>query len=176
MPTNSFSNMWWLFLLRGLIAVLFGFAALLLPAAMLLVFVWLLGAYLFVDGAFSVVSAVKAKKDDYEFISPLFEGLLSMVVGCLAFIFPDTTQIALIFCLGLWAIAAGALRLLNGFRMRRYVKDTLGVFLSGLAYLTFGVILLIAPLTSAVALMWCIGIWAIIAGVALVYFAFRLKP
>ncbi len=176
MSAKSFSNLWWFFLARGLIAVLLGLIALLLPAETLAFFVLLLGAYLLVDGIFNMVSALKAKKENYEFVAPLFESVLSILVGISALFFPDITQVALVFCLGVWAIAAGALRLLTGFRMRRFVKDTLGVFLSGLAYLTFGAILLIAPLASAVALMWCIGVWAIIAGLALMYFSFRLKP
>ncbi len=66
MSAKSFSNLWWFFLARGLIAVLLGLIALLLPAETLAFFVLLLGAYLLVDGIFNMVSALKAKKENYE--------------------------------------------------------------------------------------------------------------
>ena len=51
---------WWALALRGLMAILFGIAALVVPHIALVVLIALFGAYALVDGIFAIVSAVRA--------------------------------------------------------------------------------------------------------------------
>ena len=51
---------WWTVGLRGLIAILFGLAALFCPGITLFALVFLFGAYALVDGVVSLVAAFRA--------------------------------------------------------------------------------------------------------------------
>ncbi len=175
MSTDVFSSYWWWFLLRGLIAIAFGVVALMLPGAMLTTLVLFFGAFVMVDGFFTIASALEMRGENAHWWVSLLEGSLGVLVGGFAFFAPGFTGVVLILTVGVWAMAAGVLRLIVGFKMRRMLRDTSGMFLNSLAYLVFGALLLLAPIVGAVALMWCLGVWALIAGLALVYFAFRLR-
>jgi uncharacterized membrane protein HdeD (DUF308 family) len=47
---------WWLFALRGVVAVIFGIVALIRPEQMLQALVLMFGAYALVDGIFTVIA------------------------------------------------------------------------------------------------------------------------
>ncbi|MDR0247607.1 MAG: DUF308 domain-containing protein [Burkholderiales bacterium] len=175
MSFNIFSNSWQSFLLRGVLAIAFGIVALMLPNTMLTTLVLLFGAFVLVDGLITIASALKTQDENTHWWVSLLEGLLGVLVGGFALFAPAFTSIALILTIGVWAIAAGMLRLLVGIKMRRALRDVSGMYLNSLAYIVFGALLLTAPIIGAVAIMWCLGMWAIFAGVALVYFAFRLR-
>ena len=53
---------WWAIGIRGVLAILFGLVALFLPGATMLSLVLLFAAYIFVDGVFGIVSAVRAAR------------------------------------------------------------------------------------------------------------------
>jgi uncharacterized membrane protein HdeD (DUF308 family) len=175
MPFDVFSNSWQSFLLRGLLAIAFGVVALIIPNTMLTTLVLIFGAFVMVDGFITIASALKTQDENSHWWVSLLEGALGVLVGGFALFAPDFTRIALILTIGVWAVAAGMLRLFVGVKMRRAVRDVLGMYLNSLAYIVFGALLLTAPIIGAVAIMWCLGMWAIFAGIALVYFAFRLR-
>ncbi|MCL2297635.1 MAG: HdeD family acid-resistance protein [Proteobacteria bacterium] len=175
MSFDVFSNSWQSFLLRGVLAIAFGVVALLLPNTMLTTLVLIFGAFVLVDGLITIASALKTRDENKHWRISLLEGLLAVLVGGFAFFAPSFTGVALILTIGVWAVAAGMLRLFVGIKLRRAVRDVLGMYLNSLAYIVFGALLLTAPIVGAVAIMWCLGMWAIFAGIALVYFAFRLR-
>jgi uncharacterized membrane protein HdeD (DUF308 family) len=175
MAFDVFSNSRQSFLLRGFLAIAFGVVALLLPNTMLTTLVLLFGAFVLVDGLITIASALKTRNESTHWWVSLLEGFLGVLVGGFALFAPGFTSVALILTIGVWAVAAGLLRLVVGIKMRRALRDVSGMYLNSLAYIVFGALLLTAPIVGAVAIMWCLGMWAIFAGIALVYFAFRLR-
>jgi len=72
---------WWIFLLRGAAAIVFGIMAFAWPALTLAVLVILFGAYVLLDGVFGLVDAVR-RRDRLGRIWPLvLESVLGIVVG-----------------------------------------------------------------------------------------------
>ena len=174
-PAQTLVQNWWLFLLRGILGIIFGLIALIFPGPTMLSLVLLFSAYMLVDGIFAIVSAVRAirrKEDRWGLL--IFEGLLNIAVGILAFLWPGITVIAFVILVAAWAIVSGGLMTAAGFRLN-VDHGRWWLILGGLLSIAFGVLLVIAPLIGAVVLTWWIGAYAIAFGVALIIFSFKLR-
>jgi len=174
-PAQTLVQNWWLFLLRGILGIIFGLIALIFPGPTMLSLVLLFSAYMLVDGIFAIVSAVRAirrKEDRWGLL--IFEGLLNIAAGILAFLWPGITVIAFVILVAAWAIVSGGLMTAAGFRLN-VDHGRWWLILGGLLSIAFGVLLIIAPLIGAVVLTWWIGAYAIAFGVALIIFSFKLR-
>ena len=166
---------WWLFTLRGIFAIVFGLLALIFPGPTMLSLVILFSAYMLVDGIFGIISAVRAirrKEDRWGLL--IFEGLIDIAVGILAFLWPGITVVAFVLLVGAWAIVTGAVMTAAGFRLN-VSHGRWWLVLSGVLSLAFGTLLVIIPLIGAVVLTWWLGAYALVFGVALVIFSFKLR-
>ena len=166
---------WWLFTLRGVLGIVFGLIVLIFPGPTILSLVILFSAYMLVDGVFGIISAVRAirRKDDRWGLL-IFEGLLDIAVGVIAFLWPGITVLAFVLLIAAWAIVSGGLMMAAGFRLN-INHGRWWLILGGLLSVAFGVLLIISPLIGAIVLTWWLGAYAILFGVALVIFSFKLR-
>jgi uncharacterized membrane protein HdeD (DUF308 family) len=166
---------WWLFTLRGVLGIIFGILALIFPGPTILSLVLLFSAYMLVDGIFGIISAVRAirrKEDRWGLL--IFEGLLSVATGILAFLWPGLTVVAFVWLIAAWAIVSGGLMTAAGFRLN-IDHGRWWLVLGGLLSVAYGVLLIITPLIGAVVLTWWLGAYALVFGVALVIFSLKLR-
>ena len=166
---------WWLFTLRGILGIIFGCIALIFPGPTMLSLVIFFSAYMLVDGVFGIISAVRAirRKDDRWGLL-IFEGLLDIAVGVIAFLWPGITVLAFVLLIAAWAIVSGGLMMAAGFRLN-IDHGRWWLVLGGLLSLAYGVLLVITPLIGAIVLTWWLGAYALVFGVALVVFSFKLR-
>ena len=162
---------WWVFLVRGIIAILFGLVALFYPGITLSALVLLFGAYALVDGVFALVAALGAGRDGWWWY--LLEGIVGIAAGILTFLYPGITGIALVYIIAFWAILTGVFEIIAGFELP-FSRDWLWA-LAGVLSVIFGVLVLISPGSGALAIVWVIGIYALLFGVAAIAFAIRLR-
>ena len=166
---------WWLFTLRGVLGIIFGILALIFPGPTILSLVLLFSAYMLVDGIFGIISAVRAirrKEDRWGLL--IFEGLLDIATGVVAFLWPGLTVVAFVWLIAAWAIVSGELMTAAGFRLN-IEHGRWWLVLGGLLSLAYGVLLIITPLIGAVVLTWWLGAYALVFGVALVIFSLKLR-
>jgi uncharacterized membrane protein HdeD (DUF308 family) len=166
---------WWLFTLRAVLGIIFGIIALIFPGPTILSLVILFSAYMLVDGVFAIVSAVRAirrKEDRWGLL--IFEGLLNIAVGIMAFLWPGLTVVAFVWLIAAWAIVSGGLMTAAGFQLN-LDHGRWWLILGGLVSLAYGMLLIIAPLIGAVVLTWWLGAYALVFGLALVVFSFKLR-
>ena len=166
---------WWLFTLRGALGIIFGILALIFPGPTILSLVLLFSAYMLVDGIFGIISAVRAirrKEDRWGLL--IFEGLLDIATGVVAFLWPGLTVVAFVWLIAAWAIVSGGLMTAAGFRLN-IEHGRWWLVLGGLLSLAYGVLLIITPLIGAVVLTWWLGAYALVFGVALVIFSLKLR-
>jgi uncharacterized membrane protein HdeD (DUF308 family) len=99
---------WWLFALRGVLGVVFGFLALVMPGVTLATLVLLFGAYSLADGAVSLGGAITGRSGgDDRWITGL-QGLLGIIVGLVTLFMPGVTALGLLFAIAAAAPPAGA--------------------------------------------------------------------
>jgi uncharacterized membrane protein HdeD (DUF308 family) len=166
---------WWLLLLRGIAAILFGILTWFLPGISLAALVLLFGAYSMADGILGVWTAIAGRKDHEYWWVLLLEGLLGIGIGIITFLAPGITALALLFYIAIWAIATGVLEIVAAVRLRKEIADEWLLVLAGLASIVFGVLLVVQPGAGALAVVWLIASYAVVFGVLLVILAFKAR-
>ncbi len=165
---------WWAIALRGVVAIVFGLIALFIPGAVLLTFALLFAAYLLVDGVLGIVAAVMAASHHDRWGLLLFEGVVNIVVGLIAAVFPAAAVFGLVLLIAVWALITGVLMIGAAFRLHVSHGRWWMVF-AGAVSVIWGVLLLLAPLMGAVVLTWWLGGYAIVFGIMLLMLGFRLR-
>jgi uncharacterized membrane protein HdeD (DUF308 family) len=165
---------WWLVALRGVVGILFGIVALLFPGSTMLSLVILFSAYMLVDGAFAIASAVRAARRHERWGWLTLEGIVNIITGILAFLWPGLTILAFVLLIAAWAIVSGALMLAAAFRLK-VDHGRWWLVLGGVVSLVYGVLLVLTPLIGALVLTWWLGAYALVFGVVLLVLAFRLR-
>ena len=173
------SRYWWVLVLRGAIAILFGVLAFTLPVATLAPLALVFGAYACADGIFAIATAVAGRKMTPDWWIVLVQGLIAAGVGVLTFFSPAITAVGLLVYIALWAVAAGLLQFLAATKVREEIPGDWWLALGGILGVAFGIALIWSPKEGALALLWLIATYAIVWGVMLMIGGFdvhRLKP
>ena len=153
-----------------------GLLAFIWPGITLFVLVIFWGAYMFVDGVFAIVAAVRAAGQEARWWLLLVEGILGVLVGIVTFIWPGLTALALLYLVAAWAIVTGILEIVGAIRLRREIEGEWALILAGVLSVIFGVLLAVIPAPAGLlSLTWLIGVYAIAFGVIMLILAFRLR-
>jgi uncharacterized membrane protein HdeD (DUF308 family) len=162
---------WWLILVEGILAALFGLFLLAAPGASLFFIVQLLGLYLFIAGIFRIMSIFI---DSSSWGLKLIVGVLCLIAGLSVLRHPLWGTIAapagLVVFVGFLAIFEGAAGLVVAFRGGGWGMGILSVL-----GLLIGLILVINPLIGVATVTVFLGIFMIIGGVGAVFQAFRMR-
>ena len=162
---------WWLFGLRGLLAIGFGILALAEPLAALGAFVLLFGVWAFVDGVDALVLAARGWRSWQVVIL----GLIGVSVGVFTFFRPGITAFGLYAAVAAWAIARGMLELAMAIELRREIKGDVWLIVGGIASVLFGVLMILLPWVGVLALAWLIGVYALLFGAIMCALSLRLR-
>lgn len=172
---SSFANNWWLFLLRGLVAIAFGVLAFRWPGLTLLTLTYLWGAYALLDGIIALSAAIFGPSDARSRWWLALVGLSGVLSAFIAFFWPGVTALVLLMFIAGWAIAVGGLQIWGAFQLWQILNDAWLLGLSGILSVAFGILMIVRPGAGALSLIWIIGWYAILAGFSLIAFALRLK-
>jgi uncharacterized membrane protein HdeD (DUF308 family) len=169
---HALAKNWWLEVLRGVAAIIFGILAFVWPGLTLLTLVLFWGAYALVDGVLAIVAAIKGGNPMPRWWLAIV-GLAGIVAGVLTFLVPGITALVLLIFIAVWAIVLGVMEIYGAIRLRKEIEGEWLLILNGALSVLFGLILLWRPGVGALAVVWIIGAYAIILGV--IYVAFGLK-
>lgn len=175
MLAKAMSRYWWVALIRGLIAILFGLVAFALPGITLATLVLFFAAFAFVEGLLAAISAIGARKSSDTWWVLLLEGLLGVAIGVITFMNPGVTALVLLLYIGAWAIVTGALRIAAAIWLRREIEGEGWLAFGGVLSIVFGVLMFAFPGVGALAVLYYIGAWAVVTGVTLCLLAFELR-
>jgi uncharacterized membrane protein HdeD (DUF308 family) len=166
---------WWMFVLRGIAAILFGIAAFGWPHLTLAVLIVLFGAYALVDGIFLTLSAITgwSRIEDPWLI--LLEGLIGIGIGVVTFHSPAITALGLLIYIAAWSLATGVLEIVAAMRLRKELAGEFWLLLSGILSIAFAIVLMWFPAAGALGLVWVIGAYAIGFGIMLIALGLKLN-
>src|SRR5215216_85258 len=146
---NTLAANWRVLALRGLVALLFGLVVLFWPGLVFAVLALLFGIYAVVDGAITLVPALRSSERGTRSWLPLIEGAVGVIAGLVALLWPGITANGLVYVIVGWALATGILKILTATLLRAEVEN--GWLLAGS------------------------GALSVVVGLALIVFAFRLR-
>jgi uncharacterized membrane protein HdeD (DUF308 family) len=175
MMIETLKRNWWVSVIRGVAAIVFGVMAFAYPGLTVATLVLFFGAWVLIDGVFRVIGAIGHRASDPEWGFHLIIGIVGIIIGFLTFHAPQITALALIIYIAAWALMIGATEIALAIKLRREIKGEWFLILMGLASIVFAVMLLWNPLPGALALVWLIGSYAIVFGLLGIFFGFRLR-
>lgn len=185
-PTKTLCSLtenWWIFALRGVLALIFAALAFWMPQSALLAMTLVFGAFSLVNGAFNLVAAVRhiQKKERWGWL--LFSGIVGILTGVVVLVAPWVATMVMASFLwasvGFWAIFTGVLEISAAARLRQEIKGEIWLAFSGLLSIVLGAIVLwiffSRPVESFLAAGWLLGFYAAVYGVTLLFLSWRLR-
>ena len=167
-------RIWWLVLLQGIVAIAFGLLALLRTGDTLLAIVVLFGVYAFVDGVLRLWAGIVTGVRGRGWL--VFEGIVGIAVGIIAWRHPEATSLALLLVIAVWALAIGGMELYAGAGLARARVPGAGwTIASGVLSIIVGFLLVLNPFAGVATMVWVVGIYAIVFGATIIGSAFTLR-
>ena len=165
----------WSLILRGIVSILFGILVWIWPGISLLVLIILFGIFALVSGVFALAAAFQAHRSHRGWWLLAVSGVLCIAAGIIAFVWPGETAMVLLYVIAIWAIVTGVSEIAAAFSAGRTAVDEWLLVISGILSIIFGILLFVFPAVGLLALVWLVGIYAILYGIMLITSAFSIS-
>lgn len=167
---QAMKDYWWLILIEGVIAVIFGVFVLLNPAISAVSLVVAFGIYAVASGGITFFVGLFGSGDAGDRTMLAVQGILQAVVGVLVLAWPGISMISLLFAIIIHAFVGGIVAIVGAFQNR-----DVWLGLSGVASVLFGIYAFRFPGDGALAVLFAIGIYAVLVGVTLIIGSFQVR-
>lgn len=166
---------WWMWLIRGIAAIVFGLLAWRWPGLTWITIAILFGAYALVDGIFAIVATVRAAESQQRWWPFLIEGIVGILIAAITFYDVRITLLALYFTIAAWAFLTGIFEIVAAVQLRKHIANEIWLIIAGIASIAFGALMLYFPMAGMLAIIWLIAAYAIVFGILMIGFALRLR-
>jgi len=142
-------------------------------------FILLFGAYATVDGLITVWWSIQRRTKQRWWIH-LLEGVVSLIAGIVAFVYPDNTVLVMLNIIVARAIMIGIFEIWAAIQLRKEIAGEFWLGLSGVSSVLFGIfgiVLIVAPGATTLAIQppTILGVYSIAFGVFLIMLSLRLR-
>ncbi|MGD0473493.1 MAG: DUF308 domain-containing protein [Candidatus Velthaea sp.] len=168
------SGKWWTFLLRGIVALCLAVLVFAQPAATAGALVSIAAAYFVSSGALALLAGISFSGIAHWW-SLVLMGIAQMFLGIVMFNEPGAGPLAVAYLIAIWSFSTGLMEISAAIALRRYIADEFWWIVLGAISLVTSCYVLVRPDLGLLALVYAIGIYAALAGGALIALAFRLK-
>ena len=166
---------WWAIGLRAVAAILLGIAALALPIVTLAALVTLFGVYALADGVLAIVAAVRGGRKHERWGWMLAEGIIGVVAGAIALLYPAIGALALTWLVAGWALGTGTFEIAAALKLREGMKGEWLLLLAGVLSVLLGIVVGLFPGLGAMLLVSWVAAYALVYGAITLALAIRLK-
>ena len=168
---KKLGDVWWFFMLRGILAAILGICALFWPSRSLTVLITLVGVFILADGVTALVGALRNRAENEALLHPV----ASLVIGPVLLFWPGASLGLLLVVFGAWVWTFGVSQILEALKSPKESGDRVSVLSLGGIASAIGIIVMIWPATGVAAISWVIAIAAFLAAALLFYLAHRTK-
>jgi uncharacterized membrane protein HdeD (DUF308 family) len=172
---RSLGENWWVLVVQGVLAILFGLGAIAWPGLTLLVLITLFGAYAIADGILALAGMFRTSGQGAPWWLFLLRGVVGIAAGLLTFAYPGMTALILVYFIAARALLSGIFEIVAALALRKEIEGEWLMIASGAVSALFGLVLFGAPGAGALALTWTIGIFALVIGAMLIALGFRVR-
>jgi uncharacterized membrane protein HdeD (DUF308 family) len=169
-----FTRNWWVVVVRGLLALWFGVAAIIWPGVTLMTLVLLFGGFAIAEGILALIGLFNRDSATRRWEMAL-HGIVSIIAGVLTFAWPGITTLALLYLIAARAILTGVFAIAAAIELRKTITNEWLLALNGLVALFFGIGVVIWPGAGALVLVGLIAAYAIVTGLLLIGLGIRLR-
>ncbi|GJQ24123.1 MAG: DUF308 domain-containing protein [Planctomycetia bacterium] len=170
---NPLLDLWWLLLLQGISALVLGLLLLTQPVSTVEVIVIFTGAYWLVSGIFAIIRIFTAAGRAHWGWSLLI-GIIGILAGIFVLRNPLVSIVllpeVLVIVIAIQGILIGIFDVVRGFQ-----GDGLGAYVLGVMNILIGLWLWFNPLAAAISLPFVLGIFGLVGGGFLIYYAFQMR-
>ena len=171
---QDITSKWWTFLVRGIVALALAVAVFMYPSATASALVYIVAAYFIIAGVAEVAGGFAVTGIGQWWLLVL-TGAMSIFLGFIMLTQPGMGPLALAYLVAVYAIFNGVAEITSGIQLRDVMDNAGWMVFLGIVTLALGIYIIVNPSLGVVALVYAIGIYAVIAAIALFVFAFRLK-
>lgn len=172
---NRLADLWWLYAVRGVFALLFGLAAIFWPGLTIAILIIIFGVFVLLDGLMMLGVGYRARHASPNAWNLGLQGVLNVIIGLVAFFAPIATAMALIILIAAWAVVMGVLEIIAAIRLRGRLDNEWLLVVSGIVSVLLGLSLIAAPGAGIVVMAWIIGGFSLLSSLVLFSIATRLR-
>jgi uncharacterized membrane protein HdeD (DUF308 family) len=152
--------------LRGLVTIAFGVLLVGWPAISLRALILLFGAFALVDSGLILMIGLQLPFREPTRRVALLAGAVALIVGFVALLWPGPTELVLLLLIALRAIIIGAAEIVAAVRLGAHGSGVRVLAATGLLSILCGCLLLAFPGIGLLAIVWAVGVYAIVIGLA----------
>jgi uncharacterized membrane protein HdeD (DUF308 family) len=165
----------WILGVRGVVAILFGLYALLVPGRALATLIMAFGVCILLEGILGIVAAVRVHEHNQRSLPIALEGIVCIMVGLLALLRPDAAALTWLYLASGFAVVSGLLHMVGAIQLRKQFAGEWVLILNGALTTLFGILMILLPLAGLLALIWLLGAYSIFFGLLLLAVSLRLR-
>ncbi len=169
-------QLWGLGIGFGVVSILFGILALFWPGLTVGLLVILFSVFILVWGVIGIIVSISSTSTDKFWWLELIFSILAIGLAVYLLRNPVVAAMIWIFSIGLTFLVRGVVDILEGlFDGNRTKGERVLAFILGALGIVAGIITLLYPISAGLAVVWIIGLYALLYGSLLIAFSFRAK-
>ncbi len=169
-------QLWGLGIGFGVVSILFGILALFWPGLTVALLVILFSIFILIWGVIGIIVSISSTSTDKFWWLELIFSILAIGLAVYLLRNPVVAALIWIFSIGLTFLVRGVVDILEGlFDGNRTRGERVLAFILGALGIVAGIITLLYPISAGLAVVWIIGLYALLYGSLLIAFSFRAK-
>jgi uncharacterized membrane protein HdeD (DUF308 family) len=164
-----------MFVLNGLIAILFGLLVIFIKEETIIKLTLFFGLLILIIGAVLLIVAISNMKKEKPHALLLAESIAAILIGAIIAFYPQQSLKLFLILVGVWATIIGLMQIIMAVQMKNKVSNHSMFTINGVITLVFGLLLFFNPMGAIKALMIVIGLLALVSGAILIYLGIKVK-
>jgi uncharacterized membrane protein HdeD (DUF308 family) len=168
------ASKWWTFVLRGVVALALAVFAFTQPGSMATGLVYVVAAFFIISGLLEFFAGLSFTGIG-SWWALILLGVVQVMLGIIMIAKPGVGPLALAYLVAIWAFSTGLIEISSAIALRNVIANEFWWILLGLVTLALGVYVVLRPDLGVLALVYAVGIYAVLAGIALIATGFRIR-